>query len=396
MRCQIAAVAVPAVLGEIAADEVVQPEFLGAGPGVGLAAGAPQDDVAAVSCQVFQDIARTGPERGAGQRVEQAAVHVEDPAVDDGGCGRRRRGRRRVRCGRLAGRIVAGQAIGGHYWYTLFAMQHAWDRRLGFWYLAQEYPDQPAVVASPSGVTLTFAELAGRAHQLVHGLRARGLKARDIFAYALPNDVDMLCWQLAAQEGGFASIALNPALSGSEVQRIVDHSEAVALVLHHDFADRVGQMSGTGSIGLRVSVGGDIPGFTSERELVQGQPTTEPPDRALGLPINYSSGTTGQPKAVIRPRTRHGRPFRGRRRREVLRSRLPVPAPDGCAPDFGRHAPRRLPGLLSRRPERRAGGGHSEQVRPGGDLGLPLRGTGSPRPTWSRRSSCGCCACPRR
>ena len=183
-------------------------------------------------------------------------------------------------------------------------MQHPWDRRLGFWYLAEEYPDQPAVVASPSGVMLTFAELAGRAHQLVHGLRARGLKAGDIFAYALPNDVDMLCWQLAAQEGGFASIALNPALSGSEVQRIVDHSEAVALVVHHDFADRVGQMSGTGSIGLRVSVGGDIAGFTSERELVEGQPTTEPPDRALGLPINYSSGTTGQPKAVIRPRTR--------------------------------------------------------------------------------------------
>ena len=80
----------------------------------------------------------------------------------------------------------------------------------------------------------------------MHGLRARGLRAGDIFAYALPNDVDMLCWQLAAQEGGFASIALNPALSGGEVQRIVDHSEAVALVLHHDFADRVDRKVGDG------------------------------------------------------------------------------------------------------------------------------------------------------
>ena len=73
----------------------------------------------------------------------------------------------------------------------------------------------------------------------MHGLRAQGLGAGDIFAYALPNDVDMLCWQLAANEGGFQSIALNPALSGAEIQRIVDHSEAAALVLHHDFADRV-------------------------------------------------------------------------------------------------------------------------------------------------------------
>ena len=182
-------------------------------------------------------------------------------------------------------------------------MQNPWDQRLGFWYIADEHPDQPAVVGCPSGVTLTFGELAGRAHQLVHALRAHGLGAGDIFAYALPNDVDMLYWQLAAHEGGYQSIALNPALSGAEIQRIVDHSEAAAIVLHTDFADRVEQMSGTGSVQLLVSVGGDIPGFTSYQMLVAGQPETEPPDRRLGVPITYSSGTTGQPKAVVRPRT---------------------------------------------------------------------------------------------
>jgi long-chain acyl-CoA synthetase len=35
--------------------------------------------------------------------------------------------------------------------------------------------------------------------------------------------------------------------------------------------------------------------------LTDGQPTTAPDDRRLGVPIVYSSGTTGQPKAVIRP-----------------------------------------------------------------------------------------------
>ena len=183
-------------------------------------------------------------------------------------------------------------------------MKHPWDRRLGFWWIAEEHPTQPAVVASPSGVTLSYAELAGRAHQIVHALRAHGLGTGDIFAYALPNSADMLYWQLAANEGGFQSIALNPALSGAEIQRIVDHSGAAALVLHSDFADRVDQMSGTGSITLRVSVGGDIPGFTTDETFTEGQPTTEPPDRALGIPIVYSSGTTGQPKAVIRATTR--------------------------------------------------------------------------------------------
>jgi long-chain acyl-CoA synthetase len=189
-----------------------------------------------------------------------------------------------------------------HYWYTLFPMRHPWDQRLGFWYIAEQHPDLPAVVACPSGVTLTFGELAGRAHQLVHGLRAQGLGAGDIFAYALPNDVDILYWQLAAQEGGFQSIALNPALSGAEIQRIVDHSEAASIVVHVDFADRVDQMAGTGSIAHRIAVGGELPGFTSGETLVEGQPTTEPLDRRLGLPITYSSGTTGQPKAVVRAR----------------------------------------------------------------------------------------------
>jgi long-chain acyl-CoA synthetase len=180
-------------------------------------------------------------------------------------------------------------------------MKHPWDQRLGFWYIAEDHPDQPAVVASPSGTTLTFRELAGRAHQLVHALRTAGIGPGAIFAYALPNDVDMLYWQLAAHEGGYQSIALNPALSGAEIQRIVDHSGASAMVLHADFADRVDQLSGTGSITLRVSVGGHVPGWTRYEDLTEEQPTSEPTDRRLGVPIVYSSGTTGQPKAVIRP-----------------------------------------------------------------------------------------------
>jgi long-chain acyl-CoA synthetase len=179
-------------------------------------------------------------------------------------------------------------------------VRHAWDQRLGFWWIAEEHPELPAVVACPSGVALTFAELAGRAHRVVHALRAHGIGAGDIFAYALPNDVDMLVWQLAAQEGGFQSISLNPGLSGAEMAGIVDHSGAAALVLHHEYAGRVDQVSRAGSIRLRIAVGGPVEGSLPFEEFVAGQPTTEPPDRNLGVPIAYSSGTTGQPKGVLR------------------------------------------------------------------------------------------------
>ena len=153
-----------------------------------------------------------------------------------------------------------------------------------------------------AGVTLTFGELAGRAHQLVHALRAQGLGAGDIFAYALPNDVDMLYWQLAAQEGGFQSIALNPALSGAEIQRIVDHSEAAAIVVHADFADRVDQMSGTGSIALRVVGRRGHPGLHALRDARRG-----PADDRARRPPSWASPSPTPRARPVSPRRSSGR-----------------------------------------------------------------------------------------
>ena len=56
--------------------------------------------------------------------------------------------------------------------------------------------------AGRDGVTALSIVTAARAY----GLRARGVHPGDIFAYALPNDVDIVWWQLALQEGGFSGI----------------------------------------------------------------------------------------------------------------------------------------------------------------------------------------------
>ncbi|MDE3205061.1 MAG: AMP-binding protein [Acidobacteriota bacterium] len=180
-------------------------------------------------------------------------------------------------------------------------MDHPWDRRLGFWWIAEDAPGQPAVVASPSGVSLTFGGLAERSHQLVNALRSRGLKPGDIIAYALPNSVDVLYWQLAAQEGGFMFVSLNPALSSAEIRTVVDHSGASAFVVHNHFQDRVDEIFGATSVRLRISVGGPVEGFEAFEDLIRDQPSTVPHPRVLGGPITYSSGTTGQPKAITRP-----------------------------------------------------------------------------------------------
>jgi long-chain acyl-CoA synthetase len=183
--------------------------------------------------------------------------------------------------------------------YTLF-VPGPWDQRLGFWWIAEDHPDLPAVVASPTGVTLTFADLAGRAHRIVHALRARGIRTGDAVAYALPNGVDILAWQLGLSEGGYHGIALNPALSVTEIREILEHSGATAVVADAEYGDRAAELVGVPSVRLHVAVGGALAGFEGDEDVLAGSPTTMPMDRVHGSPISYSSGTTGKPKAIAR------------------------------------------------------------------------------------------------
>ena len=175
------------------------------------------------------------------------------------------------------------------------------QQRLGVWWIAHDHPDHPAVLDGPSGERLTFGELAGGAHRLARGLRHLGLRAGDVIALALPNGVDVITWQMAAQESGLLYITLNPALTVGEIGDILDHSGATLLVVHADYADRLGELLPLRSARYRVSVGGPIDGFVDQSLITEGHPVTPLEERVLGGPILYSSGTTGRPKAVWRP-----------------------------------------------------------------------------------------------
>jgi long-chain acyl-CoA synthetase len=170
----------------------------------------------------------------------------------------------------------------------------------GFWEMAQEEPGHLALVG-PDGTELKAGELLGRANQLVHGLRALGLGPGGTIAFVLPNCVEVFEIYLAALQAGWYIVPINHHLVAPEIAYILSDSEADVFIGHERFAhaclDAADQAEIPASRCLAV---GDISGFASYTQLRDNQKTDLPKDRLLGDTMNYTSGTTGNPKGVRR------------------------------------------------------------------------------------------------
>lgn len=174
---------------------------------------------------------------------------------------------------------------------------------LGFWALAQEDPGHLALV-TPDGEELTAGELLGRANQLVHALRGLGLGVGDTVATVLPNCTEMIEAYLACLQAGMYLVPVNHHLVAPEIAYIVDDSDAKVFLAHERFAGecaRAAELAGLAADACYAV--GEVEGFGSYRQLRAAQPTTLPEDRTVGDVMNYTSGTTGQPKGVHRPLT---------------------------------------------------------------------------------------------
>ena len=177
--------------------------------------------------------------------------------------------------------------------------------RLGFWWIAEDHPDLPAILASPSG-TRTFRELAQQAHRIVHALRHAGLERGAVVAALLANDCQLVEWLLACEQSGLYLVMINPRSSEDEIEAVLEASEASALVFQASRADAVRDIAGRRELRALVSVG-EVAGVTSTAEFLDPHPTTMPEDRSPGSFFAFSSGTTGRPKGIKR-RLRDGDP----------------------------------------------------------------------------------------
>ncbi|MHB8511635.1 MAG: acyl-CoA synthetase [Actinomycetota bacterium] len=169
---------------------------------------------------------------------------------------------------------------------------------LSFFEIAQRDPKHLALV-SPTGEEWNAGDLLARVNQVVHGLRALGLRQGDAFATVLPNGAEFMTLYLAAMQAGWYLIPINHHLAAPEIEYIVADSESKALFAHERFADATRaaeQIPASARFGV-----GSIAGFKDFDALTKDQPSTMPEDRATGAVMNYTAGTTGRPKGVRRP-----------------------------------------------------------------------------------------------
>ncbi len=164
---------------------------------------------------------------------------------------------------------------------------------------AEQTPDRPAIIMARSGEVITFSQYEALSNQCAHLLRRCGLVRGDRVAILMENNARLLPLAWGGLRAGLRVTAIATHLSANEVDYIVENSEAKVLLTSGALASTVSAMSLTTLPDTgRFILNGSLPGFDSLESALANLPETPIADQSEGVEMLYSSGTTGQPKAV--------------------------------------------------------------------------------------------------
>src|SRR5262245_28284780 len=171
------------------------------------------------------------------------------------------------------------------------------------------HPDRTSIIHGDRRVS--YSVFHERVRRLASALAARGIGEGDTVSVVLPNVPAMLEVHDAVPSLGAVLNAINTRLDAGTIAYILSHGEAKVVLTDREFSASVGPALATlDRRPLVIDV--DDPLYTGpgdrlgeigyEDFLAGGRPDFEPPplrDEWQPIALNYTSGTTGNPKGVV-------------------------------------------------------------------------------------------------
>src|SRR5580698_11590363 len=154
-----------------------------------------------------------------------------------------------------------------------------------------------------TGEIVTFGEYEARSNRVAHLLRDAGLRRGDHIAVFIENSPQLLEIEGGAERAGLYYSLINTYLGADEVAYIVANSQARVLfssAARRPVAVAAAEKSPVLDRMLMTGPGPVPAGWEPYDQVIAGYPATPVPDESLGAPMLYSSGTTGQPKGILR------------------------------------------------------------------------------------------------
>lgn len=174
---------------------------------------------------------------------------------------------------------------------------------------AAVYPDRTAIIHGP--LRRTYRDFHARACRLANALVQRGIKRGDTVAVLLANTPAMLECHYGVPMTGAVLNTLNTRLDAAVLAFSLDHGEAKILVVDREFSATAKAALALATVKPLVidyddsefgGTGERIGTLDYETFLAEGDPQFEraaPLDEWDAISLNYTSGTTGNPKGVV-------------------------------------------------------------------------------------------------
>ncbi|MBL8675427.1 MAG: AMP-binding protein, partial [Rhodospirillales bacterium] len=173
---------------------------------------------------------------------------------------------------------------------------------------ASVYPDRPSIVHGAR--RYTWADTYARCRRLASALEKAGIGVGDTVAVMAPNIPEIYEAHFGVPMCGAVINALNTRLDAAMIGFILDHSETKVLIVdreYHRVASDALALAKVKPLVIDIDdpaaeSGAPVGATTYEEFIAGGDPDYEwryPTDEWNAIALNYTSGTTGNPKGVV-------------------------------------------------------------------------------------------------